>query len=122
MPRSLILLLLLISGLSTATAKQADAGKATLSEQQISKLVDSFFSRKTLADKLAEIQGVRPDDLLDENGKISLEKCRKVIPHGIGEVCQFTTSLKFTPEKSRQMVRESFRDQESPKAFHHEHR
>ena len=106
MPRFLILLLLLIPGLSTATAKQADTVPSTRSEQQISKLVESFFSRMSLADKLAEIQGVRPNDLLDENGKISLEKCRKVIPHGIGEVCQFTTSLKFTPEKSREMVRE----------------
>jgi beta-glucosidase len=119
---SIVLLLLLIVGLTNVTAKHVDTATNARSEQQIRKLVDSFFSRMTLADKLAEIQGVRPDDLLDENGKISLEKCRKVIPHGIGEVCQFTTSLKFTPEKSRQMVRESFRDQESPKAFHHEHR
>jgi len=75
------------------------------SDQEISKLVETFFARMSLDDKLAEIQGVRPNDLLDENGKISLKKCKTLIPHGIGEVCQFTTSLKFTPEQSREMVR-----------------
>lgn len=89
--------------MSAATKPDSNNGK---NDQEINKLVDSFFSRMSLDDKLAEIQGVRPNDLLDENGKVSLEKCRKVIPHGIGEVCQFTTSLKFTPEQSREMVRD----------------
>ncbi len=67
--------------------------------------VDGVFSRMSQEDKIAEITGIRPKEILDESGNLSLEKCRKVIPHGIGQFCQFTTALHKSPEEMRDLVR-----------------
>lgn len=67
--------------------------------------VDAVFARMSQEDKIAEITGIRPKEILDESGNLSLEKCRKVLPHGIGHFCQFTTALKKSPEEMRDLVR-----------------
>lgn len=68
-------------------------------------MIDRIMSQLSEQDKLAQLQGIRPNDLM-ENGKLSLEKCRKLIPHGIGHLCQFSSSLHMTPEEIRDFVRE----------------
>lgn len=101
---ALAFLISLLIPLPCTMAGQTDS--STYPDESITqKNVERFFARMSDDDKLAEIQGVRPNDLLDEHGKVSLDKCRKIIPHGIGEVCQFTSSLHFTPEQARDMVR-----------------
>jgi beta-glucosidase len=103
--------MLLLAAVTAALpiAARADDPKTTDDPKEdspaIRRLVEGYLSRMSLEDKLAEVEGIRPNDLLDEHGEVSLEKCRSLIPHGIGEICQFTTSLPFTPEKSRDMVR-----------------
>ncbi|MDE5417529.1 glycoside hydrolase family 3 C-terminal domain-containing protein [Labilibaculum sp. DW002] len=63
------------------------------------------MSRMTLEEKLAQIEGIRPNDLMID-GKLSLEKCREIIPHGIGHFCQFSSSLTMSPSELRDFVRE----------------
>jgi beta-glucosidase len=67
--------------------------------------VDEVFAKMSEADKLAQLEGVRPNDLM-ENGKLSLAKCRKLIPNGIGHVCQFSCSLNLKPDQIRDLVRD----------------
>jgi beta-glucosidase len=95
--------LLLIAGLTTAIAVQPDESSAKAPDRLIGQKVEETLSRMSLEDKLAELQGIRPNQLV-ENGKVSLEKCRALMPHGIGQLCQFTSSLQFTPEQVRTMV------------------
>jgi beta-glucosidase len=56
--------------------------------------VDVLFSRMTLDEKIAQLCGIRPNLLLGDDGKLSIEKCRKLIPNGIGHLCQFAYSMK----------------------------
>ena len=44
--------------------------------------VEKILAKMTQEEKLAQITGITPTILM-ENGKLSLEKCRKIIPNGI---------------------------------------
>ncbi|TGV04184.1 glycoside hydrolase family 3 N-terminal domain-containing protein [Flavivirga rizhaonensis] len=67
--------------------------------------VEAIMSKMTLQEKLAQIEGIRPM-LIMEDGKFSEEKFREVIPHGIGHICQFSSSLAMSPNELRDFVRE----------------
>ncbi|BAX81052.1 glycoside hydrolase family 3 N-terminal domain-containing protein [Labilibaculum antarcticum] len=66
--------------------------------------VEKVMSNMTLAEKLVQIEGIRPMEIM-EDGKISLEKCRQVIPDGIGHFCQFSSSLTMSSNELRDFVR-----------------
>ena len=51
-----------------------------------------------LKEKIAQLCGAHLQDLL-ENGKISFEKCREVIPNGIGHICQFSSGVTCTASR-----------------------
>lgn len=67
--------------------------------------VDPLLKKLSLEEKLAQIEGIRPNDIM-ENGKFSLEKAKKIIPYGIGHFCQFSSSLTMEPSELRDFVRE----------------
>lgn len=67
--------------------------------------VDAIMATMTLKEKIAQIQGIRPTELLLD-GKLSLELCHKMIPNGIGHICQFSSSFTMEPEELRDFVRE----------------
>lgn len=67
--------------------------------------VNVVFNRMSQADKAAELQGIRPNELMVD-GKLSPAKCRELIPNGIGQVCQFGSSHAMPPEQLRDFVRE----------------
>ncbi len=75
------------------------------STPQIDARVDEIMSTMTLKEKIAQIQGIRPTELL-EDGKLSLDSCLKKIPNGIGHMCQFSSSFTMEPEELRDFVRE----------------
>jgi beta-glucosidase len=63
-------------------------------DAQTRAIVDTLFARMTLDEKIAQLCGIRPHLMLGDDGKLSLEKCRKIIPNGIGHLCQFAFSMK----------------------------
>lgn len=69
------------------------------------KLVDELYNRMTLEEKVAQLTGIRSSELV-ENGKLSLEKCRKKIPNGIGHISQYACALDMTPNQLRDFVKE----------------
>ena len=73
-------------------------------DAQLSAKVERVFSRMSEADKVAELQGIRPNELMVA-GRLSLAKCRELIPHGIGHLCQFASSVKMPPTEIRDFVR-----------------
>ncbi len=68
-------------------------------------VVDSIYNRMTQNERLAQLSGIRPVSLL-ENSKLSLEKCRKVIPNGIGHISQYACALDVGSEQLRDFVKE----------------
>ena len=75
------------------------------SDRQLKRLVDSVYDRLTLEEKAAQLYGIYPGELLVD-GKVSLEKCREIIPYGVGHICQPTSSQDKDADGIREMVRD----------------
>ncbi|WP_298537542.1 glycoside hydrolase family 3 N-terminal domain-containing protein [uncultured Algibacter sp.] len=76
----------------------------SFSTKEIDKKVEKLMSTMSLDEKLAQLEGIRPQDVM-ENNKLSIEKCRELIPHGIGHFCQFSSGLTKSPNELRDFVR-----------------
>lgn len=100
---SILCILLICFGCGSDSSKPEKSN--SFSNKEIDAKVEVIMSRMTLEEKLAQIEGIRPNDLMID-GKLSLEKCREIIPHGIGHFCQFSSSLTKSPSELRDFVRE----------------
>lgn len=67
--------------------------------------VDTLYSRMTQAERVAQLYGIRPKEIM-EDGKLLLEKCREKIPDGIGHICQYACALDMEPNELRDFVRD----------------
>ncbi|WP_189361737.1 glycoside hydrolase family 3 N-terminal domain-containing protein [Algibacter mikhailovii] len=82
-----------------------DYNNTPFSTPELEAKVDSLMSKMTMDEKIAQITGTRLRELMVD-GKVSLEKCRELIPNGIGHFCQFSTGQALNPEALRDLVRE----------------
>ncbi len=88
-----------------ATSALARTTADAQADSETTARVEKVFSRLTDAEKIAQLQGIRASELM-EHGKLSPEKCRELIPNGIGHLCQFASALNMTPAEIRDLVRE----------------
>ncbi|MFY0607696.1 MAG: glycoside hydrolase family 3 C-terminal domain-containing protein [Cyclobacteriaceae bacterium] len=72
---------------------------------KVNRQVDALLEQMTLEEKLAQLEGTRLKEIMVD-GKLSLEKCREHIPHGIGHFCQFSTGQALEPNDLRDLVRD----------------
>ena len=70
------------------------------------KQAEFYFSRLTDEAKAAQLCGIRSNALMNENFSLDPEKCRKLIPNGIGHLCQFACSHPLSPDALRNFVLE----------------
>ena len=70
---------------------------------RIESIVDSIYKLMPDNEKFAQLYGIRPQELMVD-GKFSIEECKKKIPYGIGHLCQFASSIQYTPEQMAQFV------------------
>jgi beta-glucosidase len=70
------------------------------------KLVDSIYSRMTLEERIAQLHGIRSNKLIGNNGKLSIDSCKKYIPNGVGHISQFACALNLGNEELRDFVKE----------------
>lgn len=87
------------------TGSAVPSAASSVRPTEVEAMVEAAFSRLSLDDKIAQLQGIRPDALM-ENGRISPEKCRAMIPRGIGHLCQFASTLNVSPEALRDVARD----------------
>lgn len=83
---------------------QGQNNSRPFSTPEIDAQVDSIIAAMTLPEKLAQIEGIRPMEIM-ENGAFSPSKASKVIPYGIGHFCQFSSGLTMSPNELRDFVR-----------------
>jgi beta-glucosidase len=94
---------LLVTFLTIHSAAQAQV--SPYSTPEIEARIDALIAEMTMEEKLAQITGTRLREIMVD-GKLSLKKCREVIPHGIGHFCQFSSGQELPPEELRDLVRE----------------
>ncbi|WP_372775999.1 glycoside hydrolase family 3 N-terminal domain-containing protein [Mangrovibacterium sp.] len=99
------LALLLFACSKTRNSETPFVTPEPFSSPEIDARVEAIMANMTLDEKIAQIQGIRPTELL-EDGNLSIEKCREKIPNGIGHMCQFSSSFTMEPEELRDFVRE----------------
>ncbi|MEM9986604.1 MAG: hypothetical protein AAF804_16055, partial [Bacteroidota bacterium] len=80
-------LLVFLLGLSPLLPAQISYAPAEFAEAATIAQVDSILGLMTMDEKLAQIVGTRLREIMVD-GKVSWEKCREHIPHGIGHFCQ----------------------------------
>lgn len=69
------------------------------------KEIRELMAQMTLEEKVAQLYGTRIQDLM-EDGKISIEKCRRVIPYGAGHVCQFSSGVDLNADQLAVIIRD----------------
>ena len=70
------------------------------------KRIEDLIARMTPEEKTAQLHGIWLKDLLDENGRISMQACEALIPHGIGHICQYSSATSLKPEELVRAVRD----------------
>lgn len=103
MKLKLICIVLLMSGI--AQAQTIKNNNKPFSDKVVEDKVNLLMKKMSNEDKLAQLIGIRPNDLM-ENGKFSIQKCKLKIPYGIGHLCQYSSSLHMKPEELRDLVRQ----------------
>jgi len=74
-------------------------------EKALQRRVDEVYARLSLEEKAAQLYGIYPGELLVD-GQVSREKCREIIPYGVGHICQPTSSQDKDADEIRRMVRD----------------
>jgi len=78
--------------MTTPLYKQKDAS--------IEARVEDLLSRMTLEEKIAQLGSVGPKEILDDNGNLDVEKARKAIPHGIGQIARIAGASGLFPKEA----------------------
>ncbi|TXG35401.1 glycoside hydrolase family 3 N-terminal domain-containing protein [Seonamhaeicola maritimus] len=100
-----IICLLIITACNTDKTERNTINTQAFSNSEIDAKVDSIMSKMTLDEKLVQIEGIRPRDIMVDD-KFSPELAKEVMPHGIGHFCQFSSGLTLSPNELRDFVRE----------------
>lgn len=105
--RKLLIGFMLLMPFSVSSVVEAKAEKAETdyAERELAEKVDRLYSRMTVAERVAQLHGVRPKELMS-GGKLSVDKCRAKIPNGVGHVCQYACALDLQPDELRDFVRD----------------
>ena len=70
-------------------------------EQQI----DELYGKMSQEERIAQLRSMYMDDLFDEDGKLDTEKCKELIPNGIGHFSQFAMQKPRDPNELRDRVK-----------------
>lgn len=98
-----VLLLCLCVALCGCEGKKASSVES-FENRYTKTLVDSIYDSMNDSERVVQLYGIRPTELMGPDGKLSLELCRKKIPHGIGHICQFACALSHNPEDLKKFV------------------
>lgn len=102
---SIYCFILISLGFIGCTSKTHEKTIEDFDIREMSLQVDTLYSRMTQAERVAQLYGIRPKEIM-EDGKLSLEKCREKIPDGIGHICQYACALDMEPNELRDFVRD----------------
>ena len=61
------------------------------------KYVDDLYDRMSQEERIAQLRSGYMDDLFDENGNLDEQKCRELIPNGIGHFSQYASQKPMDP-------------------------
>lgn len=70
------------------------------------KIVDSIYSKMTQEERVAQLYGIRSNKLIGQDGRLSIDSCKKYIPNGVGHISQFACALSWSNNDLRDFVKD----------------
>ncbi len=105
------LLVMLLTSLVAASCGPKVQFKLAATDQPLAtsktdKVVNALYDRMTQEERIAQLYGIRPGELMGEDGHLDPALCEEKIPAGIGHFCQYGSGDVRDPENLRDMVAE----------------
>ena len=105
------LLVMLLTSLVVASCGPKVQFKLAATDQPLAtsktdKVVNALYDRMTQEERIAQLYGIRPGELMGEDGHLDPALCEEKIPAGIGHFCQYGSGDVRDPENLRDMVAE----------------
>ena len=72
--------------------------------QDMEKQIDELYGKMSQEERIAQLRSMYMDDLFDPLGRLDTEKCRKLIPNGIGHFSQYASQKPMDPNVLRDRV------------------
>ncbi|MBP5335814.1 MAG: glycoside hydrolase family 3 C-terminal domain-containing protein [Bacteroidales bacterium] len=94
---------LLAAACSGPKPAESQADKAKQADKAFQAQVDAVYDRLSVEDRAAQLFGIYPGELMVD-GKFSVEKCRELIPYGVGHICQLSSSQSLNADELRQLI------------------
>ncbi|MBQ7071804.1 MAG: glycoside hydrolase family 3 C-terminal domain-containing protein [Bacteroidales bacterium] len=96
-------LALLAAACSGPKPVESQADKAKEADKAFQAQVDAVYDRLSVEDRAAQLFGIYPGELMVD-GKFSVEKCRELIPYGVGHICQLSSSQSLNADELRELI------------------
>ena len=77
-----------------------------LATAKTDKVVNALYERMTQEERIAQLYGIRPTELMGPDGHLDTALCAEKIPAGVGHICQYGSGEVRDPENLRDMVAE----------------
>ena len=77
-----------------------------LATSKTDKVVNALYDKMTQEERIAQLYGIRPGELMGPDGHLDPALCEEKIPAGIGHFCQYGSGDVRDPENLRDMVAE----------------
>ena len=74
-------------------------------DRALRKQVDALYDHLSLEEKAAQLYGIYPGELMTD-GEVDRDKCREILPYGVGHICQPTSSQDKDADEIRRLVRD----------------
>ncbi len=106
--------IILLGGMALLSFKCTDPTNASRTEVNMNPLqsektkieLDELYQKMTMKERVAQLHGIRPEFLIGKDGKLSIAKCKELIPDGVGHVSQFAVMQDLQGNELRDFVRD----------------
>ena len=76
----------------------------TQQNESIDAQVDALYNKMTKEERVAQLCGIYMTQFFDGDNRLMPDKCKELIPNGVGHCSQFMLNTQLPPEKVRNMV------------------
>ena len=66
--------------------------------------IDQLYNQMTQEERIAQLHGIHLDQFFNDSNQLDTNKCKALLPNGVGHFSQFAVTQRKTPDQLRDMV------------------
>lgn len=66
--------------------------------------IDQLYDQMTQEERIAQLHGIHLDQFFNDSNQLDTNKCKALLPNGVGHFSQFAVTQRKTPDQLRDMV------------------